>query len=488
MTTSAQAPGPATEKTFLGQPRQLSTLFSVEMWERFSFYGMQGILLIYLYYSVADGGLDMDRVAATSIVGAYGGLVYLSTILGAWLADRLIGPERTLFYAAIFVMAGHISLSVLPGLLGVGVGLVLIALGSGGVKANATSMVGTLYSRDDIRRDAGFSIYYLGINLGAFFGPLLTGLVQSNWGFHAGFALAAVGMAIGLTIYSFGRKNLPESAHHVPNPLPAERRLPMIIGAVAALVLVAVLALSGVLSADRLATIVVVITTLAAIGYFVVILRSKKITKVERSRVLSFVPMFIASAVFWSLYQQQFTVVTEYSDKQLNRQIFGWEMPVSWVQSINPVFIIILSGVFAALWTKLGTRQPSTPIKFALGTIVMGVAFLLFLPMASTVPNSAPLLGLVGVLFVFTIAELLISPVSLSLATKLAPDVFQTQMVALLFLSIALGTAMAGVLAEYYSDDNQVAYFGILGAIAIAVGIVLFLMAPFIKRLMSGVR
>jgi proton-dependent oligopeptide transporter, POT family len=488
MTTSAQAPGPATEKTFLGQPRQLSTLFSVEMWERFSFYGMQGILLIYLYYSVADGGLDMDRVAATSIVGAYGGLVYLSTILGAWLADRLIGPERTLFYAAIFVMAGHISLSVLPGLLGVGVGLVLIAVGSGGVKANATSMVGTLYSRDDIRRDAGFSIYYLGINLGAFFGPLLTGLVQSNWGFHAGFALAAVGMAIGLTIYSFGRKNLPESAHHVPNPLPAERRLPMIIGAVAALVLVAVLALSGVLSADRLATIVVVITTLAAIGYFVVILRSKKITKVERSRVLSFIPMFIASAVFWSLYQQQFTVVTEYSDKQLNRQIFGWEMPVSWVQSINPVFIIILSGVFAALWTKLGTRQPSTPIKFALGTIVMGVAFLLFLPMASTVPNSAPLLGLVGVLFVFTIAELLISPVSLSLATKLAPEVFQTQMVALLFLSIALGTAMAGVLAEYYSDDNQVAYFGILGAIAIAVGIVLFLMAPFIKRLMSGVR
>jgi POT family proton-dependent oligopeptide transporter len=488
MTTSAQAPGPATEKTFLGQPRQLSTLFSVEMWERFSFYGMQGILLIYLYYSVADGGLDMDRVAATSIVGAYGGLVYLSTILGAWLADRLIGPERTLFYAAIFVMAGHISLSLLPGLLGVGVGLVLIALGSGGVKANATSLVGTLYSRDDIRRDAGFSIYYLGINLGAFFGPLLTGLVQSNWGFHAGFALAAVGMAIGLTIYSFGRKNLPESAHHVPNPLPAERRLPMIIGAVAALVLVAVLALSGVLSADRLATIVVVITTLAAIGYFVVILRSKKITKVERSRVLSFIPMFIASAVFWSLYQQQFTVVTEYSDKQLNRQIVGWEMPVSWVQSINPVFIIILSGVFAALWTKLGTRQPSTPIKFALGTIVMGVAFLLFLPMASTVPNSAPLLGLVGVLFVFTIAELLISPVSLSLATKLAPEVFQTQMVALLFLSIALGTAMAGVLAEYYSDDNQVAYFGILGAIAIVVGIVLFLMAPFIKRLMSGVR
>ena len=492
MTNAAPPPASSTTsgstKTFLGQPRQLATLFSVEMWERFSFYGMQGILLIYLYYSVAEGGLGIDRVAATSIVGAYGGLVYLSTILGAWLADRLIGPERTLFYAAVLVMAGHISLSALPGLLGVGVGLVLIAVGSGGVKANATSMVGTLYSRDDIRRDAGFSIYYLGINLGAFFGPILTGLVQSDFGFHAGFALAAVGMAIGLTVYSFGRKKLPESAHHIPNPLPAERRLPMILLALAALILVAVLALTGVLSADRLATIVVIITIAATIAYFVIIIGSKKITPVERRRVLSFIPMFITSAVFWSLYQQQFTVVTEYSDKQLNRDLFGWTMPVSWVQSINPIFIIILSGVFAALWTKLGTRQPSTPIKFALGTIVMGVAFLLFLPMASTDPNSAPLLGLVGVLFVFTIAELLISPVSLSLATKLAPEVFQTQMVALLFLSIALGTAMAGVLAEYYSDENQVPYFSTLGLIAIVVGVVLILMTPFIKKLMSGVR
>lgn len=163
-------------------------------------------------------------------------------------------------------------------------------------------------------------------------------------------------------------------------------------------------------------------------------------------------------------------------------------MPVSWVQSINPVFIIVLSGVFAALWTKLGRRQPLTPTKFAMSTIVMGVAFLLFIPMAGTAPNSAPLLGLVGVLFVFTLAELLISPVSLSLATKLAPELFRTQMVALLFLSIALGTAMAGVLAGYYSDRNQVNYFGILGSVAIVVGAVLVALTPVIRRLMSGVR
>src|ERR1700712_209098 len=168
-TAAARSPG---EKTFLGQPRPLATLFSVEMWERFSFYGMQGILLIYLYYTASQGGLGIDQAAATSIVGAYGGLGYLSTILGAWLADRLIGGERTLFYAAVLVMAGHIALSAIPGTVGIGVGLVLIALGSGGVKANATSLVGTLYSPDDVRRDAGFSIYYLGINIGAFLGPI----------------------------------------------------------------------------------------------------------------------------------------------------------------------------------------------------------------------------------------------------------------------------------------------------------------------------
>jgi POT family proton-dependent oligopeptide transporter len=300
--------------------------------------------------------------------------------------------------------------------------------------------------------------------------------------------LAAIGMAIGLGIYAVGRKNLPAESNDIPDPLPANRRAMYIGAAVAAVVVIAILAFTGVLSADNLATVIVFVTIVAAVIYFYVILSSKHITATERRRVYSFIPMFLVSAVFWSLYQQQFTVVTEYSDKQLNRDIFGWEMPVSWVQSINPVFVMILSLVFAWIWTKMGDRQPPTPIKFALGVIVMGVAFLLFIPMASTVPNSAPLLGLIGVLFVFTVAELLISPVSLSLATKLAPEVFRTQMVALLFLSIALGTAMAGVLAEYYNDEDQVAYFGILGGIAIVVGIVLLVFTPPIRKLMSGVR
>ncbi len=476
------------DTSFFGQPRVLANLFGVELWERFSFYGMQGILLIYLYYSADKGGLGIDQATATGIVGAYGGLVYLSTIAGAWLADRLIGAERTLFYAAALVMSGHIALSILPGLVGVGVGLVLIAVGSGGVKANATSLVGTLYSEKDPRRDAGFSIFYMGINIGALIGPLLTGLLQSNLGFHWGFALAAVGMAVGLIQYTIGRKRLAEVANEIPNPLPSSERTRYVAGTVLAAVVILVLALTGVLRADRLATIVIGVTIVATVIYFAIILTSKLVTEVERKRVLAFIPMFIVSAVFWSLYQQQFTVLTIYSDKQLDRSIFGWEMPVSWVQSINPVFIIVLSGVFAAIWTKMGDRQPPTPYKFAAGTVVMGIAFLLFIPMASTEANSAPLLGVTGVIFVFTIAELLLSPVGLSLATKLAPQKFHTQMVALFFLSVALGTAMAGRLAEGYTVENQVPYFAILGGVAVVVGVVLALVTPWLRRLMGGVR
>jgi proton-dependent oligopeptide transporter, POT family len=474
-------------KTFFGQPRVLANLFGVELWERFSFYGMQGVLLIYLYYSAARGGLGISQGTATSIVGAYGGLVYLSTIVGGWLADRVAGSERVLFGSAVGVMLGHIALALLPGLAGVGVGLVLVALGSGGVKANATALVGKLYAEGDDRRDAGFSLFYLGINLGAFVGPLLTGLLQSRVGFHYGFGLAAVGMALGLAQYAIGRQQLAGVGREVPDPLPAQQRMRYVAAALGVAVLILVLALTGVLAANRLAGTVAVVSAAAAVAYFAIILSSTAISPVERRRVLAFIPLFVASAAFWSLYQQQFTVVTIYSDKRLDRSLFGWQMPVSWVQSINPVFIIILAGVFAALWTRLGPRQPSTPIKFAAGTILMGVAFLLFLPLAGGGPNSAPLLALAGILLVFTIAELLLSPVGLSVTTKLAPQAFAAQMVALFFLSVALGTALSGVLANYYSEEHETAYFGILGLIAIVLGVALVALAPLVRRLMSGV-
>jgi POT family proton-dependent oligopeptide transporter len=474
------------DRGFFGQPRPLANLFGVEMWERFSFYGMQGILLIYLYYSVDQGGLGIDKATATGIVGAYGGTVYLATILGAWLADRVLGPERTLFYAASVVMLGHIALAVIPDLAGVGIGLCLVAVGSGGVKANATSLVGSLYREGDERRDAGFSLFYMGINLGAFVGPLLTGWFQENKGFHWGFGLAAIGMFLGLVQYSIGRRRLPDESRVVPNPLAPAERIRYAGALVAFLVAVGVLVALGWMNAGNLSDWVIWVTVVASVAYFVLMLLSPDVSAVEHSRVWSFVPMFITNAVFWSLYQQQFTVVTIYSDERVDRDFFGWEMPVSWVQSINPVFIIALAPVFAAAWTRLGARQPSTPVKFGVGTILMGVAFLLFLPMPSGT-NTVSLWALAGVLLVFTLAELFISPPGLSLSTKLAPAKYRTQMVALYFLSIALGTAMSGRLAEYYDPDDETGYFLIIGLVAVAVGVVLLLCVRPIRRLMAGV-
>ncbi|MFE4498286.1 peptide MFS transporter [Rhodococcus sp. NPDC056743] len=484
-------PAERTEKEdrgFFGQPFALANLFGVEMWERFSFYGMQGILIYYLYYTVADGGLGISQAAATSIVGAYGGTVYLSTILGAWVADRLLGSERTLFYSASLVMAGHIALAVFPGLWGVGIGLVMVAFGSGGLKANATSLVGDLYSATDERRDAGFSIFYMGINIGGLVGPLLTGAVQDAWGFHAGFALAAVGMALGLIQYTLGRKHLHGIGAAPGNPLPADKRTLYIGIGVAAIVVVAIASITGLITADNMSDVVVGLTIIASLGYFLLMLTSKQITKVERSRVFAFIPMFIASAAFWSLFQQQFTTVPLISDKLLDRNLFGWDFPPSWVQSINPVFIIVFAGVFAAMWTKLGPRQPSSPIKFAIGTGIMGLAFLAFIPITGGGPNSAPLLGLAGVLLLFTFAELFLSPVGLSLATKLAPERFHTQMVALFFLSVALGSSMAGTLAGHFDIDDSKPFFLIIGFSSIGIGVVLAAASPWIKKLMQGVQ
>lgn len=326
----------------------------------------------------------------------------------------------------------------------------------------------------------------MGINIGALVGPLLTGLLQQEWGFHAGFLLAAVGMALGLAQYTVYRSRLPQEASHVADPLPGGRTGAYLGGAVVAVALVAVLVQVGVITAGRLANIVIGLTIAAAVLYFARILMDREVTGRERSRVLAFVPLFACNAVFWSLYQQQFTVVTIYSDKRLDRDLFGWEMPVSWVQSINPVFIIALAGVFAAVCTRLGSRQPSTPVKFGVGTVIMGLAFFAFLLMPAGA-SSAPLLGLVGILLLFTIAELFISPVGLSASTKLGPAKYATQMVALYFLSIALGTAMAGTLAGYYDETAEGPFFLWVGLAAVVAGALVIAFAKPIHRTMAGV-
>lgn len=479
-----------TDHRFFGHPLGLSTLAGVEMWERFSFYGMQALLAYYIYFAATDGGLGYSEAVATSIVGAYGGAVYLSAILAGWVADRVLGAERTLFVAAVMIMVGHLSLSLVPGLAGVGIGCVLIALGSGALKTTTSTVVGTMYRRADPRRDAAFSIYYMGVNIGALVGPLLTGLLQSRHGFHWGFGLAAAGMAAGLIQYVIMRpRTLARVSEGAPNPLgPGQARRTLTIAA-AVLAGFAILCAVHVVTLGRLAGIVTVLTVLAAVAVFAFVIRHEQLSADERSRVIAYIPLFIASASFWALFQQQSSVLAIYADKRLDRDVFGWDMPNSWVQSINPLFIIVFAGIFSALWLRWGSRQPSSAAKFATSNVIMGLAFLAFLPF--THDALTPLLAIVGILFLFTMAELLISPVGQSFATRIAPQAFRSQTVALHFLSVAIGSAAAGTLAGYYRPDDHGAertYFLLVGLASVAVGVVMFALRPWVWTRLRGLK
>jgi proton-dependent oligopeptide transporter, POT family len=487
MAAVEQMEGRPAERKLFGHPVGLANLFGVELWERFSFYGMLTILGYYLYYSVTDGGLELPKSTATGIVGAYGGLVYLSTVLGGWIADRLLGMERTVFYGGAVVMCGHIALAVLPGMAGVAAGLVLVALGSGALKANASSLLGTLYEKGDPRCDGGFTLFYLGINLGAFIGPLITGLLQTHVGFHYGFGAAAVGMALGLAQYIVFRRNLGDHGRTVPNPLP-RNGITWAVGAVVVVAaVIAVAFATGLVKLSNLSQVTTGVIVVAAAAYFVIMLTSDKVSPVERTRVRAFIPLFIANAVFWSLFQQIFTVLAIYSDERMNWSIFGWTAPSSWIGSIEPVWIILLSPLFAIMWTKLENRAPTTPRKFAYGVVGMGAAFLLFLPMSGTSGKAVPALLVVGIMAVFAVSELLLSPIGLSVTTKLAPEAFRAQMMALYFFSVGLGTSMSGLLAGFYDPAHEFAYFGIIGAVAIVVGVIVFAISSWISRLMEGV-
>ncbi|GGG68304.1 peptide MFS transporter [Corynebacterium pelargi] len=476
----------AGERQFFGHPWGLANLSGVEMWERFSFYGLQALLAYYLYYSVADGGLGMRESTALSIVGAYGGLVYLTSVAGAWVADRILSAERTLFYSAILVMCGHISLAILPGFVGVAIGLVCIAVGSGGLKTTSQVVLGQLYDRDDPRRDGGFSIYYMGVNIGGLLGPLITNALWGWKGFHWGFGAAAIMMAIGLFQYITMRKQtIKDAGHEVANPLPKSKYLPVFIGAAVVIVGFVMLFVTGVLHINQLSNITALIALIIAVGLWVEMYRSDLVTADERSRLIGFIPMFLAGVLFFSIFQQQFTVLAVYSDQRLNRNLFGWEVPPGMVQSINPLFIIIFAGVFASMWTKLGNKQPTYGVKFALALLVSGLTMLIFLPFAGGEANSTPFWVLAVILFLLTMAELLLSPVGNSMATRLAPAAFPTRMFALWMLSVSLGTALSGSLAAFYDPNDagaERAYFLALCAGAAGVGIIMFLMRGWINR------
>ena len=482
----ATQPAAQKPRTFFGHPPMLANLFTVEMWERFSFYGMQVLALYYLYYSIEDGGLGIPKEAATGAMGAYGATVYLMAILGGILGDRVLGPERTLFYSAIGIMAGHIVLAVMPGAAGVITGLLLVAIGSGCLKSSASVLVGSLYSKDDPKREAGFTLFYIGINIGALLGPALTGWGWGWIGFHFGFGIAAIGMAAGLIQYALTRKNLPESVHEVTVPF-TPRQNSILAGVLAGVALITfLLVMMGWMTTGNLATWVVSAVGIGAIALFIQLLTAKNVTSTERSRVWAFIPLWIANAIFWALYQQQFTVIPIYSEERLDWHILGMDLPPTLVNSLAPIFVILLGSGFAAMWTKLGDRQPRTTTKFSLALVIIGPAYWVFLTQVGV--SRVAVYWMVIIMFIFTVAELTISPTGMALTTRLAPEAYKVNMMALYWTSLAMGTAFAGWCAQFYSQDTEVSYFMWVGAVSVIAGIVLFLCRAPIQRLMRDVK
>ncbi|MFT4186040.1 MAG: oligopeptide:H+ symporter [Micrococcaceae bacterium] len=473
-----------TNTKFFGHPMQMGTVAGVEMWCSFSYYGLTGVLLLYIYYSTTQGGLGLSQATAVSIVGAMGGGAKLASVANSWLADRVLGRERVLFITATMTMLGHLTMAFTSGAGGLALGLFLVAYGSVGTVT--TSIIGSLYRRGDIRLNSGFALYYMGVNIGAFLGPLITGWLQTNKGFHYGFGAAAIGMALGLAQYSYYRRFLPKSVNHVANPLNEDEKKKSLMVLVGILLVFATLIGTKVLDAGDAANSVVVISIVSAVVIYTTMIRSDKITSDERTRVYASIPLFISQIGFWTLYQQQFTVLTIYSDQRLNRHIGNWVMPVSWVQSINPVYIILLSGFFAGLWAKW-KGQPRTSGKFAWANILIGLAYFMFLPFANKGPNSAPILLIAAILFVFTIGEMFLSPTGLAVSTQLAPKAFTTRMVAIFSLAAAIGTAAAGSIAEFYDPTNEVPYFTTLGISSIILGCIIFALNPWINKRMEGI-
>ncbi|RDU38292.1 MFS transporter [Neobacillus piezotolerans] len=479
---------------FFGHPKGLFTLFFTEFWERFSYYGMRAILVFYMYYEVSKGGLGLDQTLALSIMSIYGSLVYMSGIIGGWFADRIFGTSKAVFYGGILIMLGHIALAIPGNVALFFISMVLIVLGTGLLKPNVSSVVGEIYSEEDARRDSGFSIFYMGINLGGFLAPLIVGSVM-NTSFHLGFGIAAVGMFFGLVQFvTTKKKNLGLAGTYVPNPLTGDEKkktytiIGIVVAAVAVLIAIAIP--TGLLTFKSFINLVGVLGILIPTLYFIVMYRSPKTNEVERSRLIAYIPLFIASVMFWAIQEQGSTILASYADNRTQLNFAGMTISPAWFQSLNPLFIIFLAPVFAWMWIKLGKRQPSIPQKFSLALLFAGLSFLVILLPAyfGGTDSLVNPLWLVLSYLIVVLGELCLSPVGLSATTKLAPAAFSAQTMSLWFLSSAAAQAINAQIVQFYTPENEMAYFGIIGGASIVLSVLLFMLAPKIQVFMKGIR
>lgn len=492
-----------------GHPRGLTTLFFTEMWERFSYYGMRAILTLYMTTALAGGGLGFDEKYAGLIYGTYVSSVYWTPLIGGWLADKVFGARRAVLIGGIIIACGHFSM-VFDTLANFYGGLALIAIGTGLLKPNISAMVGDLYTEGDERRDAGFSIFYMGINLGALLAPIACGFLAQKESFknfiasmgfnpanswHWGFGAAGVGMVLGLIQYVVGGNRL----HRVGNK-PSKK-------------VTDIAQTKKIEPAKEMDYITLVLAVVggclgALIGYYVgdsglvsalfpgvvglftgyLIGTARLLNGDELKRVLVIFILFVFSILFWMTFEQAGSSLTLFADRLTRNSIFGWEFPSSWFQSVQPTFVILLAPVFAGIWLRMGRRQPTSPAKFAYGLLFAGIAFAIvaFASMLTGSGDRVSPMWLVIVYFIQTLGELCLSPVGLSTVTKLSPARMVGLMMGVWFLSISIGGYIAGLAAGVFqgnSADALVRVFGIFAAISIVAALILFVLAPLIRKM-----
>ena len=487
--------GPDAAEWF-GHPRGLSTLFFTEMWERFSYYGMRALLVLFMTDLVASGGLGMTDVTATAIYGLYTFAVYAVALPGGWIADRLTGQRRAVLIGGVVIAVGHLTLAI-PTLATFYLGLVLIVLGTGLLKPNVSAMVADLYPEGGARRDAGFSLFYMGINVGAFVGPFVCGTLGETVNWHLGFSVAGVGMLLGLAQYVWGWRYLGDAGllrhQDGDDPGRAWRSFWWGIGVVVASVLgVTLLQRGGVLSLSVLNVAQGTGITIAGLVvlYFLYIFLYGRLSNDERRRVALIPVLFVAAALFWSGFEQAGSSMNLFAERLTDRTVFGMEAPATWLQSVNPLFIILLAPVFGSLWVRLGSKNPSIPAKLAYGLLLLGLGFLV-LAWGSTFATDGTLVSpmwLIVTYFFHTIGELCLSPVGLSSITKLAPKRLVGQMMGIWFMAAALGNLLAGLVAGLIESLALPQLFGAVGLIVAVGGVLMLLASGLIRRLAGDVR
>ncbi|WP_020605213.1 peptide MFS transporter [Spirosoma spitsbergense] len=490
--------------TRTGHPTGLYVLFFTEMWERFSYYGMRAILLLFLIDNVR-GGMGLNETEGAAIYGIYTASVYLLSLPGGWIADNILGQRKSIWYGGITIMVGHIILAIPSGTGLFYSGLCVVALGTGLLKPNISTIVGELYPEGGARRDAAFSIFYMGINLGSFLGITIVGYLGQKVGWHYGFGAAAVGMGLGLITFRIlgerylGRYgNVPIKAEVTDGvartPGSNKPMIAFLVGLAAILTALQLTHVIDMTTAQGLAKAMGTIIALVAISYFAYILLGGGLTTVEKKRVVVLFVFFLAAALFWAGNEQQGSSLQIFADRYTDLNFFGWEMPSSWFQNFNPAFILIFSPVLASLWIFLANRKLnfSVPAKLATGLILLGLAYVIMVfaaKLALTGVRTSALYLTFTYLF-FTLGELFLSPVGLSSFTKLAPKRFASQLMGIWFVGTSLGNLIAGLFAGGFDEENvqqmpalfqSVAYFG-LGA-----GIVMLLFARPLKKWMGGV-